>query len=191
MNVDEAIFGGMVVSDTDSNMTFCYPLELGHLVVDMHGERCNICGNRGCLETLCKTPKLFQALNEQGGMALAYSQDFGSDLNTANMALIKEQLEKGNPRVQAVLQDYAQTLCTAISSISNLLNVRSVHISGDIALLGEPFLTILRNTYRTLCHPMSSTALTRLELFVNDYEQVRLAATIMCLDAIFRKQAHL
>lgn len=191
MNVDEAIFGGMVVSDTDSNMTFCYPLEVGHLVVDMHGERCGICGNRGCLETLCKTPKLFQALNEQGGMALAYSQAFGSDLNTANMALIREQLEKGNPRVQSVLQDYARTLCVAISSIVNLLNVRSVHISGDIALLGEPFLTILRDTYYTLCHSLSNSGQLKLELFVNDYEQVRLAATIMCLDALFHQQARL
>ena len=32
LNIDEAIFGGMVVSDTDKNMTFCYPIELGHLM---------------------------------------------------------------------------------------------------------------------------------------------------------------
>ena len=191
MNVDEAIFGGMVVSDNDSNMTFCYPLELGHLVIDMQGERCDICGSRGCLESLCKTPRLFQALNERGAMVLAYSQDFGSDLNTANMALIKEQLERGNEKVQAILQEYAQTLCTAINSIVNLLSVRSIRISGDIALLGEPFLAILRNTFQNNCHPLIGAGHTKLELFINDYEQVRLAATIMCLDVIFREQARL
>jgi hypothetical protein len=73
----------------------------------------------------------------------------------------------------------------------NLLSVRSIHISGDIALLGEPFLTILRKTFQNNCHPLTGAGHIKLELFINDYEQVRLAATIMCLDAIFREQARL
>ena len=186
MNIDEAIFGGMVVSDSDSNMIFCYPVELGHLVLDYRGEPCS-CGNRGCLETLCKTPKLFHSLNTKGGMKLDYSEAFGSDRNTANMVLVAKEMRSGNQAVQAVLQEYAHTLCAAIGSITNLLNVRSVHIGGDIALLGEPFLQMLRETFRKNFHSRYRADPVQLELFVNDYEKVRLAATIMCLDAIFRK----
>lgn len=186
LNVDEAIFGGMVVSDTDKNMTFCYPIELGHLMVDYHGECCT-CGNRGCLETICCTPKLFEALNARAGLNLEYSESFGSDLNTNNMSVVADLLEQGHPRVTEVLQEYTNILCMAIGSISNMLGVRSVHVGGDIALLGVPFLNMLRQTFYSHFVPLNSADRTRIELFVNDYEQVRLAATLMCLDAIFRK----
>jgi len=186
MNVDEAIFCGMVGSDPDSNMIFCYPVELGHLVLDYRGEPCS-CGNRGCLETLCKTPKLFRALIDRAGMDLNYSEAFGSDLNTANMAMIAHELRSGNAAVQTVLREYAQILCAAVGSVVNLLGVRSVHIGGDIALLGEPFLQMLRSEFDKNFTPLDTMERVQLELFVNDYEKVRLAATSMCLDAIFRK----
>jgi len=186
MNVDEAIFGGIVVSDHDSNMLFCYPVEVGHMVVDFRGQVCS-CGNRGCLETLCRTPTLFQHLNERAGMGLEYSQEFGSDLNTANMSVIAAELKTGNPAVQEVMREYARIFCTAVGSTVNLLGVRSVHVGGDIALLGEPFLQMLRDVFHENFQPLNKSDKVHLELFVNDYEQVRLAATIMCLDAIFRK----
>jgi len=77
------------------------------------------------------------------------------------------------------------TICTG--STVNLLGVRSVHVGGDIALLGEPFLQMLRDVFHENFQPLNKSDKVHLELFVNDYEQVRLAATIMCLDAIFRK----
>ena len=186
LNVDEAIFGGMVVNDTDKNMTFCYPMEIGHMMVDYRGESCT-CGNRGCLETICRTPKLFEALNQRAGLNLEYSESFGSDLNTENMSIVADLLAQRNPKVTEVLQQYTDALCYALGSISNMLGVRSVHIGGDIALLGEPFLEMLRNSLYTNFVPLNNADRVRIELFVNDYEQVRSAATLMCLDAIFRK----
>ena len=186
LNIDEAIFGGMVVSDTDKNMTFCYPVELGHLMVDYRGECCT-CGNRGCLETVCRTPKLFEALNSRAGLNLKYSNSFGSALNTGNMSIIADLLQQGHPQVADVLQEYTDILCMAIGSISNMLGVRSVHVGGDIALLGVPFLNMFRKTFYNHFVPLNSADRTRIELFVNDYEQTRLAASLMCVDAIFRK----
>ena len=184
-NVDEAIFGGMVASDADNTMTFCYPVEIGHLVVDYHGKRCK-CGNQGCLETLCRTPALFQTINARTDLNLQYSETFGSDLNTSNMSLIAQRLRENDAKVIAVMQEYTQTLSIAIGSIANLLNVQSIHIGGDIALLGNPFLQMLKD-HLSQHHAALNMNQVRLELFVNDYEQVRLAATMMCLDAIFKK----
>ena len=186
LNIDEAIFGGMVVSDADKNMNFCYPIELGHLMVDYRGERCT-CGNRGCLETVCRTPKLFAALNEKAGLDLEYSDSFGSDLNTSNMAYVAQLLEERHPGVTAVMEAYTEVLSMAIGSISNIMGVRSIHVGGDIALLGAPFLQMLRDALHRNFIPLNKADRLRVELFVNDYEQVRLAATLMCLDAIFRK----
>ncbi len=186
LNVDEAIFGGIIVSDTEKNMTFCYPIELGHMMVDFQGEVCK-CGNRGCLETVCRTPKLFQRLNEAAGLGLQYSETFGSDLNTSNMAVIARHLDQGSPQVCQVIREYTGVLAMAIGSVANLMGVRSVHVGGDIALLGQPFLDMLRQALRDQFVPLNRIDRLQAELFVNDYEQVRLAATLMCLDAIFRK----
>lgn len=186
LNVDEAIFGGMVVSDLDQKMNFCYPIELGHLIVDYNGSQCT-CGNRGCLETVCRTPRLFEQLNRQAGLNLSYSESFGSDLNTNNMAEIAQLLQQGHPGITAVLTEYTRILAMAIGSICNTLGVRSVHVGGDIALLGTPFLEILRRALYEDFTPLNKADRLRVELFVNDYEQVRLASTLMCLDAIFRK----
>ena len=86
INIDEAIFGGVVTSNENSNMTFCFPVEIGHSIIDYRGERC-MCGNRGCMETLCTTPVLFKKLNESAGLNLTYSELFGSEINVDALGL--------------------------------------------------------------------------------------------------------
>jgi len=186
LNIDEAIFGGVVLSDPENNLHFCFPLEVGHLLVDYRGARCK-CGNRGCLETLCATPVLFRRLRDEAGLALEYSEAFGSDCNVAAMERTAEELRAGNQAVGAVLGDYVFTLCSALSSVVNLFDIRSVRIGGDIALLGEPFLAMLRETMRAEFRPLDDTYGTHVGLFASDYERVRLAATVMCLDSLLRK----
>lgn len=184
LNVDEAIFGGVVLADPENNMDFCFPVEIGHIILDRRGKICK-CGNRGCMETLCATPVLFRTLQERTDLQFPYSELFGSDCNVEAMKLVSEHLAAGDESVADVLRDYSKILCSALISVVNFISVRSIHIGGDLALLGDPFLEILRKTFREEFYPVDQTEQIQIDLFSNDYEQVRLAATAMCLDTIF------
>ena len=186
LNVDEAIFGGVVLSDESSDLNFCIPLELGHIIIDHGGKECK-CGNHGCLETLCSTPLLMKTLNERAGTTLSYSEDFGAECNVTSMEFVAKRLAEGDSKIEMVIKDFANTLCSALTSVINLLHIKSIRIGGDIALLGEPFLKILQNTMNERFFPLNNSYEPQINLFVSDYEQVRLAATIMCLDVLFSK----
>lgn len=185
INIDEAIFGGVVTSNENSNMTFCFPVEIGHSIIDYRGERC-MCGNRGCMETLCTTPVLFKKLNESAGLNLTYSELFGSEINVDAMHIVAQELKSGNKDVEKVVQSYTETLCSALLSTINLLGIQSVHIGGDLAILGEPFLNMLKTTFTASFSPLIGTGNIQFDLFNSDYEDVRKAATMISLDAVFK-----
>ncbi len=187
LNIDEAIFGGVVLSDPDNDMNFCVPLDIGHFVVDYNGRRCR-CGNRGCMETLCSTPVLFQTLNEKAGLELEYSEQFGTECNVVSMQRVAKELDAGNAAVEEALREYARAVCAAIIGAINGFGVRSVHIGGDVSLLGNKFLTIVREVFAREFHALNNTCPIRIELFTSDYEQARLAAAVMCLDKIFKQK---
>ena len=187
VNIDEAIFAGVVLTSSDGRMNFCFPVEVGHSVLDYNGPKCR-CGNRGCAEILLSTPALFRALNEQAGMKLEYSEVFGAECNVTAMKQVAKALEAGRQELEPVMREYIRVLCSVLRSVVDLLNIRSVRVGGDIAMLGETFLRMLRECFYTEFHPINSEERVQIELFNSDYENVRLAATIMCLDAIFRKQ---
>lgn len=186
LNVDEAIFGGVVLCNESNHLNFCIPLELGHIIIDQNGKECK-CGNHGCLETLCSTPVLMKTLNERAGTNLSYSEHFGAECNVASIEFIAKRLAEGDEKITEVIKEFAYTLCSALTSVINLLHIKSIRIGGDIALLGEPFLKILENTMSESFFPLNNSYEPQINLFVSDYEQVRLAATIMCLDVLFSK----
>lgn len=186
LNVDEAIFGGVVLCDENNHLNFCIPLELGHIIIDRDGSKCK-CGNSGCLETLCTTPLLIKALNKRAGIRLPYSENFGSECNVSSMEYIAKLLADGDSAAVAAVTDFAYTLCSALTSVINLLHIKSIRIGGDIALLGESFLDILQTTMSESFFPLNNSYQPQINLFVSDYEQVRIAATTMCLDVLFSK----
>lgn len=187
LNIDEAIFGGVVLSDESELTNYCFPLEIGHTIVDCNGRLCK-CANHGCLETLCATPILFRELNEKAGTRLSYSEEFGMDCNVTAMKEVAVLLERGDAAVMGVLERYAYALCCGLISVINLFHICTIRIGGDLAILGEPFLELLKKTLYTRFFPLNNLYQPQLKLFVSDYEQVRLAATIMCLDVLFREE---
>ena len=187
MNIDESIIGGVVMDNDRSGLRLCFPLEVGHVIVDRNGPACK-CGNRGCLESLCATPLLFRAMNERASMALDYSESFGAECNPAAMEKIAGRINGGDAQATAVLQEYVTTLCCGVMSVVNMLNVKSVHIGGDITILGDRFLEMVCSTLREQFQPLGgSTDDLHVELFISDYEHVRRAATILCLDELFHQ----
>lgn len=186
LNIDEAIFGGMVMSEAESNLYFCLPIEIGHLVVDFNGGVCK-CGNRGCLETLCTTPVLLKRIREATEINLKCSEAFGADCNLDAIREIAKQLQEGNPSVEKVIREYVRILCSGLSSTINMFHIRCIQIGGDIALLGPPFLKMIQETLTHEFCLLDDTYPTQVGLFVSDYEQTRIAAVTMCIDSLFRQ----
>lgn len=186
VNIDEGIIGGVVMSDEQSGVRMCFPVEIGHIIVDHNGPQCK-CGNAGCLEALCSTPSLFRMMNERAGMSLTYMDTFGADCNVAAMEEVAVRLRAYDSAAMTVLADYVQILCSGLVSVVNLLNIQSIRIGGDIALLNDALLNVMRSTLRDRFRPLNNNCEVEVELFTSDYEDIRRAAAIQCMDELFHK----
>ena len=180
MTVQEGIDAGTVLPGGRS-----MPLEAGHISIDRNGPACN-CGNRGCLETLCSTTALFARLRA-AGIPVSYQDIYGSDPNEAAIAELVLAFTSGDEAVTACLQRYGMDLCCAIVSLVNLLDVRAVRLGGFPYLLGEPFAELLRSILAEKFHILTSTGELELQLFDCKYEDVRKAAVLQTLEAIFSR----
>ena len=180
MTVQEGIDAGAVLPGGRS-----MPLEAGHISIDRNGPVCN-CGNRGCLETFCSTTALFARLRA-AGIPVNYQDNYGSDPNEAAIAELAVAFTSGDEAVTACLQSYGRDLCCAIVSLVNLLDVRAVRLGGFPYLLGEQFAELLRSILAEKFHILTSTGALNLQLFDCKYEDVRKAAVLQTLEAIFSK----
>ena len=169
MTVQEGIDAGTVLPGGRS-----MPLEAGHISIDRNGPVCN-CGNRGCLETFCSTTALFARLRAAGIP------------NESAIAELAAAFAAGDEAVTACLQSYGRDLCYAIVSLVNLLDVRAVRLGGFPYLLGEPFAELLRSILAEKFHILTSTGELELQLFDCKYEDVRKAAVLQTLEAIFSR----
>ena len=95
----------------------------------------------------------------------------------------------GDEAVTACLQRYGMDLCCAIVSLVNLLDVRAVRLGGFPYLLGEPFAELLRSILAEKFHILTSTGALNLQLFDCKYEDVREAAVLQTLEAIFSRHS--
>lgn len=180
MTVQEGIDAGAVLPGGRS-----MPLEAGHISIDRNGPVCN-CGNRGCLETFCSTTALFARLRA-AGIPVSYQDIYGSDPNEAAITELAAAFISGDEAVTACLQSYGRDLCCAIVSLVNLLDVRAVRLGGFPYLLGEQFAELLRSILAEKFHILTSTGALNLQLFDCKYEDVRKAAVLQTLEAIFSR----
>lgn len=186
VNIDEGIIGGVVMCDNHNETRLCFPVEIGHVLIDTDGPTCK-CGNPGCLESLCSTLQLYRMMNERTDMQLTYSDSFGADCNPEAMRAICDRLLAYDPAVTAVLAEYTYMLCCGLISTVNLIGIQSIRIGGDIAMLGNMFLNMIRTTLLERFEPLNSTNSVEVELIVTDYEHVRRAMVIMSMDELFRR----
>ena len=109
--------------------------EIGHVVVDEGGERCQ-CGSIGCLETVASQRALerrFESLRAAGvATRIAPGARFGAICKAAGA---------GDKAADLVLADLADALGRALGSAVNLLGAPVVVVGGDLRHAGEPFLS--------------------------------------------------
>ena len=106
--------------------------EIGNVTIDRHGPTC-WCGRRGCLNTSASGAAIEQRL--QPGVPLA------------------DQVQRGHPEIDRVLDDAAESLGIGIANALNLLNPELVVLGGGVAELGPRWLEKVAETARSEAFP--------------------------------------
>jgi predicted NBD/HSP70 family sugar kinase len=107
--------------------------EIGHASLDEYGAVCR-CGNRGCLETLVRTPVLLRLLEPT----------HGANLTVARMV---ELAHGGDIACRRLIMDAGRQVGLAAANMCNLLNPERIVLGGELSqaadLLIEPMQDVI------------------------------------------------
>src|SRR6266508_4656901 len=101
---------------------------VGHLVVDLDGERC-ACGGRGCVETMASGPSMVRWAVAHGWSTV--------DGSPADARALARDARRGHPAAREALQRAANALAAAIVSAAALVDLDEVVIGGGVARAGD------------------------------------------------------
>lgn len=125
--------------------------EIGHCVVDYHGEKDNLCycGKPGCVENGTAFPAL------SANIVSALNRGVFSELNTfydrsqpLTVEDIRRALDAGDQLCRHYVRRSANRMGLAIANMVNILNPQMVVLYGFMLGLGEEFLGRLETTIR-------------------------------------------
>ena len=146
LTIGTGIGGGLVLGGVLQRGSQGAGAELGHMVVQADGPRCNgNCPNRGCLESVCSGTALARAarrLAEQRpasglGQALAAGREISGPLVT-------ELAHDGDRAAIDALADMGRWLGIGVGNLVNMLNPDVVVIGGGVIAAGELLLAPAR-----------------------------------------------
>lgn len=125
LTIGTGIGGGIILDGKLWQGSCGYAGEIGHIVVNPEGERCN-CGIRGCLEAEAAAPAIVRKYKAISGRTL---------VNTAED--IYKRAEAGEP---AAIEAYAKAgyyLGIGLGMLINLLNPGKILLGGGVMTTGE------------------------------------------------------
>lgn len=108
--------------------------ELGHIVLDEHGDVCR-CGNRGCLELVAGGSALVAALR-------------GSNRNVTSLPELIGHVRAGDTACVRIVADAGTHIGVAVGSLVNLVNPQRVIVGGELGQAGEVLLEPMRRALR-------------------------------------------
>ncbi|MFN0094023.1 MAG: ROK family protein [Dehalococcoidia bacterium] len=161
------IGGGIVIDGKLYRGAKGFAGEIGHIVVDPAGPRCN-CGSRGCLEAVVsgvafaeRAKRLIEANTSPVLKELTnYRDPTAADLHTA--------ATKGDRMSEAEIRHGGHVLGIALGSLVNVLNPEMVTLSGGLLQMGDMLLDPLREAMFSIAYgPASGTVLRTTELDEN------------------------
>lgn len=117
--------------------------EIGHMVVDINGERCK-CGQRGCLETIVSNTGFRRFLNEE--RINNHSSKLFEIKNITSNDIVEAWRSK-DPIIRNILQYQAEVLGIAVANVVNITGAERIIIGGQIYhLLRNKLLPIVKKT---------------------------------------------
>lgn len=139
LTLGTGIGGGVVVDGALVRGAVGSAGELGHMVIDMDGPRCQgNCPSRGCLEAFASGTALgrdaLAAAHEHPDSGLGRALAEG---RAVTGALATELARAGDPTAVAVLRRLGEHLGVGIASLANIFNPSVVVIGGGVIAAGE------------------------------------------------------
>lgn len=127
IGITNGVGAGIVIDDRLFVGTRGFSGEIGHIIIDSQGERCQ-CGNRGCLETQVSVPKVLQKYEN------AFHQKFHSLQEVCNYC-------KENPQAAQLMEDICEKLAIGLISFCNMFDPAMVILGHDGACLSDEQIT--------------------------------------------------
>lgn len=108
--------------------------EVGHVVLDEHGDVCR-CGNRGCLELVAGGTALVDALRR-------------SNRDVGGLPELIARVRAGDTACVRIVADAGTHIGVAVGSLVNLVNPQRVIVGGELGQAGEVLLEPMRRALR-------------------------------------------
>lgn len=106
---------GIVVNGERYRSHTGFPPEIGHVSIDVRGERCR-CGNIGCLERYIMSPVIERKVGDAIGRKMSYLEICQTD---------------NVPEIDAIMREMIDNLSCAVVSLLNILNCEIVLLGLD------------------------------------------------------------
>ncbi|NYI69889.1 glucokinase [Naumannella cuiyingiana] len=123
MTVSTGVGGGAVINDELFTGTTGNAVHVGHITVDLAGERC-VCGGHGCVELYARGPALTAAARARG-LAVADARELTS------------RARDGDPVALEVIDEGMRALAAGIATAATMLDVSVVVLGGGVAKAGQ------------------------------------------------------
>jgi len=157
LTVGTGIGGGLILSDRLYRGAIGSGGELGHVVIDMHGPRCQgNCPNHGCVEALASGTALAREAvtmaRERPDSGLGQALSEGREILGP---LVTELAHDGDEAAVEVVELIGRRLGVALVSLVNIFNPQVVVIGGGVIAAGELLLAPAREVVAERALPPS------------------------------------
>ena len=142
--------GGIIINRKLFRGEFGAAGEVGHTTIEYGGPKCN-CGSFGCVEAFIGNSYLINIVKK----SLPEHPDsliwkiIKNDLELLSPITIQDAMEQGDSFAQSIVNDMGLHLGSALTSVSNLLDISTFIIGGGVAGFGEPLFDAISKTIKT------------------------------------------
>lgn len=141
VTVSTGIGGGIIVNNELYNGTDGCAGEIGHMVLEVDGPRCN-CGRRGCWEALASGSAIARMARERldkGEESMLVEMASG-DTGGVTAELVSKGAQKGDSLCLDVINQAARYLGIGLANLVNIFNPQMIVIGGGVSSVGERIL---------------------------------------------------
>jgi len=145
--------GGIIVNGEIMNGVNGTAAELGHILVDLNGSRCN-CGRTGCLETIASATGIVRqsmdevSNNPNGALASHYKRHGKLEAKDVfNLA------EDGDMASENIIDKTMDVLGLAIANTAVIINPSQIIIGGGVSKAGERLLSKINRSFKKYALP--------------------------------------
>ncbi len=133
--IGTGIAAGLVVDDRVLRGAHLFAGEIGHLVVEPGGPRCN-CGQEGCLEAIAGGPAVAAIARSAVATGMPSRLDPGGAFTAAEVYAASAT---GDPAARAAVTRAARALARAFATVDAVLDFPAIAIGGGVAAAGPAF----------------------------------------------------